>query len=38
MAAAPTLDGRRLRPGTKTGSWLTVLPFTVNGKYLVDQG
>ena len=30
MASAPTLESHRLKWGTKMGSWLTVLPSTVN--------
>ena len=37
MEAAPALDTRQLRWGTKLGAWITMLPSTVNGTYLGDQ-
>ena len=37
MVTAPTLNDRRLRQGTKTGDWLTMLPSTVNGMELGSQ-
>ena len=37
MVAAPALDGRRMRLGTKTGAWLAVLPSTVNAMGLGGQ-
>ena len=37
MSEALTLNFRRLIWGTKTGSWLTMLPFTVNGVDLGDK-
>ena len=37
MSAAPTLEYHKLRRGTNTGAWITVLPYTVNGTDLGDQ-
>ena len=35
--ADPALDARRLRQGTKTGAWITVLPSMVDGTEMGSQ-
>ena len=37
IAGAPVQGAHRLRHATETGAWLTVQPFTLNGKELVAQ-
>ena len=37
MSDAPDMVAHRLRGGTKTGAWLTVMSATVNGTELGDQ-